>query len=156
FCAEFCGEAHAQMRFRVIALAPEEYAAWKTSYKNVPAVSTGTVSVLGLTGDAARGAALFAEPKKQCMSCHIISGTAAKGKIGPNLTHYGNRLTIAAGVLPYSTDNLALWMQDPEAVKQGNLMGRVIKKGTLSDQEVADLVAYLDSMKLPVTKPAEK
>jgi cytochrome c1 len=47
-------------------------------------------------------------------------------------------------------------MQNPEAVKQGNLMGRVIKQGTLTDQEVADLTAYLDSMKLPVTKPAEK
>jgi cytochrome c1 len=65
-------------------------------------------------------------------------------------------LTIAAGVLPYSTDNLAIWMHNPEAVKQGNLMGRVIKQGTLTDQEVADLTAYLDSMKLPVTKPAEK
>jgi cytochrome c oxidase subunit 2 len=156
FCAEFCGEAHAQMRFRVIALAPDEYAAWKTSYKKDPVISSGQINVLGLIGDVNRGEALFAEPKKQCISCHIISGTAAKGKIGPNLTHYGSRLTIAAGVLPYSTDNLALWMQNPEAVKQGNLMGRVIKQGTLTDQEVADLTAYLDSMKLPVTKPAEK
>lgn len=156
FCAEFCGEAHAQMRFRVIALPADEFASWKAAYNQLPAASTGTVSVLGLTGDAARGAALFAEPKKQCMSCHVVAGTAAKGKIGPNLTHYGNRLTIAAGVLPYSTDNLALWLQNPEAVKQGNLMGRVIKEGTLSNQEVADLVAYLDSMKLPVNLPAEK
>ena len=156
FCSEFCGEAHAQMRFRVIALAPAEFEAWKSSFKTLPAASAATISVLGMTGDAARGAALFAEPKKQCMSCHMISGTAAKGKIGPNLTHYGNRVTIAAGVLPYSTDNLARWLHDPEAVKQGNLMGRVIKAGTLTNQEIADLVAYLDSMKLPVTKPAEK
>jgi len=35
-------------------------------------------------------------------------------------------------------------------------MGRVIKKGTLTDQEVADLTAYLDSMKLSVALPAEK
>ena len=144
------------MRFRVIALPAEDFASWKAAFLKLPEPSTATVSVLGLTGDAARGAALFAEPKKQCMSCHMISGTAAKGKIGPNLTHYGNRVTIAAGVLPYSTYNLARWLHDPEAVKQGNLMGRVIKAGTLTNQEIADLVAYLDSMKLPVTKPAEK
>jgi hypothetical protein len=35
-------------------------------------------------------------------------------------------------------------------------MGRVIKKGTLKDQEVADLVAYLDGMKFAVNLPAEK
>jgi cytochrome c oxidase subunit 2 len=156
FCAEFCGEAHSQMRFRVIALPADEFAAWKAAYKTIPAATAGSVTVMGMTGDAGRGAALFAEPKKQCMSCHVVSGTAAKGKIGPNLTHYGNRLTIAAGVLPYSTDNLALWLHNPELVKQGNLMGRVIKEGTLSNQEIADLVAYLDGMKFPITLPAEK
>jgi cytochrome c1 len=51
---------------------------------------------------------------------------------------------------------LALWLHNPELVKQGNLMGRVIKEGTLSNQEIADLVAYLDGMKFPITLPAEK
>jgi cytochrome c oxidase subunit 2 len=32
-CAEFCGESHAVMRFRVIALAPEEYAKWVVQQK---------------------------------------------------------------------------------------------------------------------------
>ena len=154
-CAEFCGEAHALMRFRVIAVDPAEFAKWKEGYKAVP-VSSGTVQVLGLTGDAARGEALFADPKKLCITCHVIDGTDAKGKIGPNLSHYGSRVTIAAGVLPYSTDNLAKWMHNPEEVKQGNIMGRVIKPGTLTDQEIADLGAYLDGMKLSVTLPAEK
>ena len=72
------------------------------------------------------------------------------------MTHYGNRLTIAAGVLPYTTDNLAQWLHDPASIKPGNLMGRVIKKGMLKDQEVADLVAYLDGMKFAVNMPAEK
>ena len=156
FCAEFCGESHGNMRFRVIALDPAEFAQWKTNYATTPAATNGTAQALGLTGDAARGAAIFADPKKQCAACHIIEGTTAKGKIGPNLTHYGNRLTIAAGVLPYTTDNLANWLHDPAGIKPGNLMGRVIKKGTLKDQEVADLVAYLDGMKFAVNLPAEK
>jgi cytochrome c oxidase subunit 2 len=32
-CAEFCGESHAVMRFRVIALAPEEYEKWLAQQK---------------------------------------------------------------------------------------------------------------------------
>lgn len=156
FCAEFCGESHGNMRFRVIALEPAEFAQWKQNYAMTPAATNATAQVLGLTGDSTRGAAIFADAKKQCTACHIISGTAAKGKIGPNLTHYGNRLTIAAGVLPYTPENLAKWLQDPASIKPGNLMGRVIKKGTYTDQEVADLVAYLDGMKFAINLPAEK
>ena len=156
FCAEFCGEAHAQMHFRLIALPQAEYESWKVNAAKLPAPAAGTVQVLGLTGDAARGAALFADAKKQCASCHVISGTDAKGKIGPNLTYLGSRTALGGAILPYSVDNLAKWLQDSSVIKQGNLMGRVIKKGTLTDQEVADLVAYLDSMKLSVALPAEK
>lgn len=156
FCAEFCGEAHAQMHFRLVALAPADYEAWKSGMMQAPVVGSGTIQVRGLTGDVARGAALFADAKKQCASCHIISGTEAKGKIGPNLTYLGSRTSLAGAILPYSVDNLAMWLHDPATVKQGNLMGRVIKKGFLSDQEVADLTAYLDSMKLSIALPAEK
>ena len=156
FCAEFCGESHGNMHFRVIALDAADFAKWKTNFATTPAAANGTAQVLGLTGDAARGAAIFADAKKQCSSCHIISGTVAKGKIGPNLTYFGNRRTIAAGMLPYSTDNMAKWLLDPTSIKPGNLMGRVIKKGTLKDQEIADLVAYLDGMKFAVNMPAEK
>lgn len=156
FCAEFCGEAHAQMHFRLIALDPAEYAKWKQNVTQVPTVGSGSVQVLGLTGDIARGAALFADAKKQCASCHVIDGTAAKGKLGPNLTYLGSRTALAGAILPYSVDNLAKWLHNPAEIKQGNLMGRVIKKGMLTDQEVADLTAYLDSMKHSVALPAEK
>jgi cytochrome c oxidase subunit 2 len=156
FCAEFCGEAHAQMHFRLIGLDAAEFAKWKTNISTIPEAKTGTVQVLGLTGDIARGAALFADAKKQCATCHIISGTAAKGKIGPNLTYVGSRTALGGAILPYSVDNLGKWLHESSAIKQGNLMGRVIKKGYLTDQEVADLAAYLDSMKLSVALPAEK
>ena len=33
-CAEYCGESHAVMRFRVIALAADEFAAWLENQKN--------------------------------------------------------------------------------------------------------------------------
>jgi len=37
FCAEFCGSSHANMRFRVYTVAPDEFAQWTAHQKN-PAV----------------------------------------------------------------------------------------------------------------------
>ncbi|MBI5380810.1 MAG: cytochrome c oxidase subunit II [Opitutae bacterium] len=41
-CAEFCGESHAIMRFRVIALAPADYAAWLATQKLPARATSGT------------------------------------------------------------------------------------------------------------------
>jgi cytochrome c oxidase subunit 2 len=160
-CAEFCGESHALMRFRVVAVPEDEFQSWVSQRAAPPAQGAGTLAVGGLTGDATRGAALFVDPAKQCITCHAVAGTAAQvGIIGPNLTHYGSRLTIGAGVLPYSPENLADWLHRAYEIKPGNVMSRVITRDwiaqNLSEQDIADLVAYLDSMKVSVTLPPQK
>ncbi len=153
-CAEFCGEAHALMRFRVVALPVEEYDRW-VAQKNIPPAAPAEAA-----GDVGRGQAIFLDAKKQCISCHAVSGTNAKGVVGPNLTYYGSRLTIGSGILPYSTEHLTRWMNEAYAIKPGNLMSRVITKEwiaqNLNQQEIADLVAYLDSMKVSVALPPER
>jgi cytochrome c oxidase subunit 2 len=160
-CAEFCGEAHALMRFRVIAVPEEEFQSWVQQRATPPAQATaGTISVNGLTGDPAAGQAIFLDPRKQCITCHAVAGTESQGIIGPNLTYYGSRHTIGAGLLPYSPENLSLWLHRAYELKPGNLMSRVLTQQwiqtNLSDQEIADLVAYLDSMKVSVNLPPEK
>jgi cytochrome c oxidase subunit II len=160
-CAEFCGEAHALMRFRVIAVPEEEFQSWVQQRSQPPAApAAAALTIDGLTGDPARGQAIFLDARKQCISCHAVAGTDAQGIIGPNLTYYGDRKTIGAGVLPYSPENLSLWLHRAYEIKPGNLMSRVITpqwiQNNLSDQEIADLVAYLDSMKLSVNLPPEK
>ncbi|MFO7168776.1 MAG: cytochrome c oxidase subunit II [Chloroflexota bacterium] len=159
-CAEFCGEAHALMRFRVIAVPEDEFQRW-VEQRAVPpsAAAPGSLTVGGLTGDPARGQEIFLDPRRQCISCHAVDGTEARGVIGPNLTYYGSRLTIAAGILPYSPENLSDWLHRAYEIKPGNLMSRVITPqwidANLSEQDIADLVAYLDSMKLSVNLPPE-
>lgn len=155
-CAELCGEAHALMRFRVIALPLDEYAAWVTQKKTAPAEPTSQLTVNGLTGDAARGKAIFLDASVRCITCHAVDGTDAKGNIGPNLTYYGSRLTIGAGIMENTPENLAKWLHDSSELKPGNLMARVIKRGDLSDQQIADLVAYLEGMKVSVNLPAPR
>lgn len=154
-CSEFCGEGHALMRFRVIALSSDQYNQWLSQAKVAPAAAASGPGAL--QGDPARGEAVFLDPKRQCATCHAVDGTDAKGIIGPNLTYFGSRTTIAAGILPNTPENLARWLHDPNAIKPGNLMGRVIKpewvQQNLSEQDIADLVAYLHSMKLSVDLP---
>ncbi len=41
-----------------------------------------------------------------CVNCHTVSGTAATGKFGPDLTHLMSRDTIGAGIVPNTPANL--------------------------------------------------
>jgi cytochrome c oxidase subunit 2 len=82
-----------------------------------------------------------------------------QGQIGPNLTHVGSRTTIAAGLYPNDTRHLALWIKNARYMKPGSYMptlGRFqrdpVQKLTvpatgLSDEQIADIVAYLQALK---------
>ncbi|MFQ5795481.1 MAG: cytochrome c oxidase subunit II [Candidatus Bipolaricaulia bacterium] len=132
-CAEFCGIAHAFMRFRVIAQPEDEFQAW-LQVQQQPAVT--------LVDDLARkGAEIFA--RSACIGCHTVAGTLAQGKIGPDLTHFGDRTTLGAGILDNNPENLADWLRDPQAVKPGNRMPNL----NLSEDEISALAAYLQSLK---------
>jgi cytochrome c oxidase subunit II len=112
-----------------------------------------------LPGDAARGAQLFASGQGACIGCHAVRGVpTALGIIGPNLTHFGGRTTIAAGLYPNEPRYLARWIKNARAMKPGVVMPAIgrgeydpVTKQRLSfgleDQQIADLVAYLQSLK---------
>jgi len=111
----------------------------------------------GLTGDAARGQQIYS--RSACIGCHMIAGNPmSQGIIGPNLTHFGSRLTLAAGLYPNDEQHLALWIKNARVMKPDVIMptlgkgeydpvlGTTLKSG-LSDQEIADIVAYLHALK---------
>ncbi len=239
FCAEYCGDSHANMKFRVFTVQPAEFASWVAGQKlaaaygavapatavNPPTagepLSSGTGSVAGtrpaepatqnpagspgiqevgtatgtaaqpiaastpgyvfpreqipswavphaplpkglawnasLVGDPARGQQLYSS--NACIGCHTISGNPmSMGVIGPNLTHFGSRYTLAAGTYPNDTQHLALWIKNARKMKPGSIMPSLGKgeydpgmKTTLSmgldDQQIADIVAYLQALK---------
>jgi len=133
-CAEFCGASHAHMKFRVIAQTQADFDAWVRAQK-APAATP--------TGRAADGAALFTNPSKLCYTCHTIDGTTAQGKVGPNLTHFASRGTLAAGLFERTDENIATWLRDPLAVKPGSKMPNL----GLSDTDIQTLVTYLQALK---------
>ena len=144
-CAEFCGEQHAVMRFRIVAVQPDVFESWLQQQSTALPPPPEQVKQVFLT--------------KGCVGCHAISGfPEAVGKTGPNLTFFGSRETIAGGALPNTPDNLRLWLHDPGAVKSGNIMATTIGPGKLelTPDEITLLVDYLEGMTLQIQKPAAR
>jgi cytochrome c oxidase subunit 2 len=132
-CAEYCGLQHANMIFYVVAQTPAAYQAW------LARESQGVAPPA--TADLLRGQEAFLT--QPCVACHTIRGTPANGTVGPDLTHFGSRLSIGAGTVPNTPGNLAGWIVDSQGLKPGNKMPPI----ELPAQDLQDLVQYLESLK---------
>ena len=105
----------------------------------VAGCGSGISSGSALPGaDAGRAPALIGE--YGCGSCHTIAGVrGADGLVGPSLSAFGNRRTIA-GRLPNTPENLVRWILDPQRIKPGDAMPDV----GLSGAQARDVAAYLE------------
>ena len=154
-CAELCGTAHAQMKFRVHALEEPEYAAWIDGWGTPPQLSASAqAGQLVFLGDG------------QCVTCHTVGAADTVDENGdgvqsgrrqtfltyqqwkakpddekiadirtgnepptafaaPNLTDLGQRTTIAAAWIPLNRENLRQWIRDPDSIKPGNRMSEL-------------------------------
>jgi cytochrome c oxidase subunit 2 len=130
-CAEFCGLSHANMALRIIVDMPEDFARWVAAQR-APAVEPA--------GDAARGKDIYA--KSACVGCHTITGVST-GVLGPTLTHFGSRRTLAAGMWPNTPANVAAWVKDPQGLKPGVKMPNL----GLTTAQANDVAAYLSALK---------
>jgi cytochrome c oxidase subunit 2 len=159
-CAEFCGTAHAWMRFVVKVQPRADFDTWAAAWNAGPSsVSAPFVP----NSDITQVPTEFG----RCLLCHNINGTqnavGAKSGIasdptsvnaGPNLTLLACRDTLAAGLLENTPENLALWLLNPGHVKEGNYMYAVdagIKnqgeQGALAPEDIGPIVAYLESLR---------
>ncbi|MBN4064513.1 cytochrome c oxidase subunit II [Dehalococcoides mccartyi] len=173
-CAEFCGIAHAHMRFRVVVDTEEDFQAW------IDGMHTASDAPIAGSPEES-GKNLFAG---NCSSCHTTDSTAPgsyareissqqarwNGWISdiensgivsaPNLTHFGQRTTIGAGLKDLNQDTLEQWITDPSSIKIGTRMQKHASvydtaDGTakLTPAEVSDIATYLLSLK-PGSAPA--
>jgi mono/diheme cytochrome c family protein len=85
-----------------------------------------------LSASAQRGEQLF--ESRGCMGCHTVNGQG--GNVGPDLSNEGNS--------GHSTQWLATQIRDPKSHDPQTAMPAF---NNLSDQQVNDLVAYLESLK---------
>ena len=133
-CAEFCGASHARMTFVVVVEDPLQFDQWLAAQAEPARPPLEPVAV--------RGAELFGETG--CGACHTVRGTEADGMIGPDLTHVGSRLTIAAGTLPRDPDAFLRFISQTDAVKPGVHMPAF---GMLPPDDLRALAAYLEGLK---------
>ncbi|HLJ67548.1 MAG TPA: cytochrome c oxidase subunit II [Chloroflexota bacterium] len=132
-CYEYCGPAHAWMKFEVVVQTPAQFAAW-VKHEQKPAATPH--------GATAAGLKVFLN--NTCVNCHAILGTGAGGAVGPNLTHFSSRWTIGAGAAPMTRQALVQWIRDPSSFKPGALMPPY---KFLSNKDVNALADYLMSLK---------
>lgn len=130
-CAEFCGAAHASMGLRVVVEAPGEFERWVAAQRT-PAPEA--------TGPAAEGRDIYL--RSACVGCHAIRGVSA-GVLGPDLTRFGSRATLAAGMFPNTVENLTAWIRDPTGIKPGVKMPDL----GLTEAQARAVATYLMSLK---------
>ena len=157
-CAEFCGSAHAWMRFKVQVVPQAEFDAWVDAWRTPPAFDSKPE-----TADVAEAPAAFGT----CLACHNVNGTNARAArtgieaqpnslgAGPNLTLLACRDFIGAGVLENTEDGLRTWLKHTNDVKEGVYMPNYYENGTIDDAQVEELVSYLRSLQPAGGCPAE-
>jgi len=180
-CAEFCGEAHSWMTKRVIVESEEAFEDWVERWH----ASAGADFLLEgpeedtelqMPGDppeeevertavapgdedplVTEGREIFLR-QSTCVACHAVQGTSAQGRIGPDLTLFGERGTLGAGIRENNLENLIQWITDPHSFKPGAPMPgtdyRVDIPGAtpwpatgLTDEQVEAVSAYLLSLR---------
>jgi cytochrome c oxidase subunit 2 len=128
-CAQYCGTQHAKMLLRVYVDTREDFDRWVRQQQQA--------AQIGLE----RGQRIF--ESTACVNCHTISGTAATGKFGPDLTHLMSRETIGAGAAANTHEMLRLWIKNPDALKPGSKMPAM----GLRDQDLDGITAYLETLR---------
>ena len=132
-CAEFCGLQHAKMAFYIVAEPPAKFAAWLAAGGTPPTPPTDSTLLYGQRVFMSSG----------CAVCHAIGGTEAHSTVGPDLTHFKGRSSIAAGTLANTRANVTRWIENPAAFKPGVRMPALPFKPA----ELNALVSYLETLK---------
>jgi len=130
-CAQYCGTQHAKMLLRVYVQTRDDFDRW-IQKQNQPAITDDAVYA---------GQRIF--ETTACINCHAVTGTPARGRFGPDLTHLMSRDTIASGSVPNTPANLRRWIRNPAALKPGCRMPAM----DLSDQEINAVTAYLETLR---------
>jgi cytochrome c oxidase subunit II len=130
-CSQYCGVQHARMLLRVYVQTRADFDKW-IRLQSQPAAVDETAS---------QGRRIF--ETTACVNCHAVSGTVAKGRFGPDLTHLMSRDTIASGATPNTHENLRAWIRDPNVLKPGCLMPAM----GLSNSQIDAVTTYMETLR---------
>jgi cytochrome c2 len=148
------------MRFKVIAVEQAEFDKFIQGWRQ--GASQAAASLVP-EGDVDR----IPQELSLCIACHRVGGVPENAAgdplqdpamgieggnspdnqiLGPNLSMLACRTTLAGGIVPNDDEHLREWLHNPGGVKQGNFMATMIKEGTLTDEQIDSIVAYLKTL----------
>ncbi len=133
-CAEYCGAEHARMRLLVVAQSAQDYQAWRNQQLQPASEPQGE--------DAMHGRDVF--QYGACALCHTVRGTAAQGKVAPDLTHLASRQFIAANSYKNNEANLEAWSTHAQSLKPGAEMPDLTE---FNGEDLRAMTAYLQQLK---------
>ncbi|WP_407293652.1 cytochrome c oxidase subunit II [Stutzerimonas zhaodongensis] len=133
-CAEYCGTSHALMNFAVVVMPRSDFDQWLAEQAEPAQQPATELQQAGQQAFLANG----------CGACHQVRGTAADGTVGPDLTHVGSRLTLAAGTLPADVEAFRRWIGHSSAIKPDVKMPAF---GMLPEEQLTAMAHYLSGLK---------
>lgn len=131
-CAEYCGIQHTNMALQVVAEPRPQFEAWLAQQRRPAATPSNDLALAGRA----------AFERQACSLCHAIQGTAAGGKMGPDLTHVASRMMLGAGTIPNTPGHLAGWIMNSQTIKPGNDMPQMYIDGA----SLHAIMAYLATL----------
>src|SRR5262245_36516154 len=146
-CAQYCGTQHGKMLLSVTVDSVEDFDAWVRGQQQIARgaevrLKPDATEEVRLKADATAETGKRIFETTACINCHAIRGTVANGRYGPDLTHFMSRKTLASGAAANTTDNLRLWIENPEAIKPGSLMPAM----KVNDADLDALVRYMETL----------
>lgn len=150
-CAQLCGVGHPNMRGYVVVEEPADYKSW---YAALPTFARSQAKApeppAGGGTRVEQGRALA--DAKGCVACHTIDGSPRVGPTWKGL--YGKTETMADGSTALVDEAfLRSFIRDPQA-RHVKGFPPVMPRIELSDEELAALVAYIQSLGSPPAQAA--
>lgn len=142
-CTEFCGIGHADMLAKVVAQPDADFQKWlvdtRRAQQEVPADQIAAGKQIA---------------QQTCVICHRMEGTGTSpNPAAPNLSRYGAEGPLLPELRALKDagdrDWLKKWVSDAKSIKPGTAMPTWLntRGGTLTEQQVDSVVAYLLSLK---------
>ncbi len=130
-CAEICGTSHAYMEAPVIVTSAKDFDAWIKT-QNAPAADP-----------VANGKKLVAN--NGCLGCHTVDGSKLVGPTWKGL--YGSQVLLADGSTVTADDAYLKESITNPTAKVVKDYPPVMPPFALKDQEIADIIAYIATLK---------
>lgn len=134
-CAELCGTSHAYMESPVIVVSQDNFVAWAGEQQKL-AASAQTPEAKGQLLVKSNG----------CLGCHTVDGSKL---VGPTwLGLYGSQVLLSDGTTVTADDAyLSESILNPSAKIVAGFESQVMPAFTFTDEEIANIVAYLKTLK---------